>query len=104
MRLRVISTKTQRRETTHSDLGTVFANCLRNSPSTLSRWSSRNMSMKSMMTMPPRLRKRSWRANGLRGLQVGLENGVVKASPHVATGVDVDGGECFGLIHDEVAA
>ena len=43
--------------------------------------------------------------NGLRGFQVGFENGVVKiAQPDKAAGVHVDSGQRFGLVDDEIAA
>ena len=43
--------------------------------------------------------------DGVRGFQVGLENGVVEiAAADVAAGVDVDGGHRLGLVDDQVAA
>ncbi|MCY1372606.1 hypothetical protein D9M69_598250 [compost metagenome] len=43
--------------------------------------------------------------NGLRGLQVGLEDGVVEvARTDEAAGVHVDGGQRLGLVDHEVAA
>jgi hypothetical protein len=63
------------------------------------------MSMKSMMMMPPRLRRRSWRAMVCAGFEVGLEDGVVEvAHADEAAGVDVDGGHRLGLVDDQVAA
>ena len=43
--------------------------------------------------------------NGLCGFKIGLENGFVKvARTHKTAGVDVDRGQRFGLVNDEVAA
>ena len=42
--------------------------------------------------------------DGLRSLQVGLENRVVKiARAHVAACVHIHGGQGLGLVHDQVA-
>ena len=44
-------------------------------------------------------------SNRLRGLQVGLENGVVKiARAHKTAGVHIHGGESLGLVDDQIAA
>ena len=43
--------------------------------------------------------------NGLRGLQVGLEDGVVKiARADKTAGVHIDGGQRLSLVDDQVAA
>ena len=43
--------------------------------------------------------------NGLRGLDVGVEDGVVQvAMADERAGVDIDGGHRFGLIDDQIAA
>ena len=61
--------------------------------------------MKSTMMMPPRLRRRSWRAMAPGGLEVGLEDRLVEvARADEAAGVDVDGRQRLGLVDDEVAA
>jgi hypothetical protein len=62
------------------------------------------MSMKSTMTMPPRLRRRSWRAIARR-FEIGLEDGVVEvARADKGAGVDVDGRHRLGLVEHQVAA
>ncbi len=57
-----------------------------------------------MMIMPPRLRKRSWRAIALGGFDVGIEDRIVKiAVPDKGPGVDIDGGHRLGLVDDQIA-
>jgi hypothetical protein len=63
------------------------------------------MSMKSMMMMPPRLRRPKLARDHLRGLEVGLEDRVVEAAAaDEAAGVDVDRRQRLGLVDDQVAA
>ena len=67
------------------------ASALLNSASTASRCSAVSMSMKSMMMMPPRFLRRSWRAMVCRCFEVGLEDGVVEvAHADEAAGIHVD--------------
>ncbi len=94
------------REAADGDLRAVARRAaLRSSASTASRCSSRAMSMKSTMMMPPRLRSRSCRAIACAGLEVGLEDRVVEvARADEAAGVDVDRRQRLGLVDDQVAA
>ena len=51
------------------------------------------------------LRRRSWRADFVGGLEVDLEDGgFLVLAALVAAGVDVDGHERLGFVHDDVAA
>ena len=72
--------------------------------STISRCSTFSMSMKSMMMMLPRLRRRSWRAIAWLASRLVLKMVSSKLRADEAAGVDVDRGHRFGLVDDQVAA
>src|SRR6204780_318248 len=75
----------------------------------ITRWRLRrsSMSMKSMMMMPPRSRRRIWRAVGvdcfLGWIDICFGVGVVGARglADILAGVDVDGDQGFGLVDDD---
>lgn len=57
-----------------------------------------------MMIMPPRLRKRSWRAIAQVASMLVLKDRIVKiAVPDKGPGVDIDGGHRLGLVDDQIA-
>ena len=62
------------------------------------------MSMKSMMMMPPRLRRRSWRAIAWLASRLVLKMVSSKLRADEAAGIDVDRGHRLGLVDDQVAA
>ena len=58
--------------------------------------------MKSMMMMPPMLRRRNWIALS-SAVEVDVGGRLFKGHAHILAAVDVDRHECFGLVDHEVA-